>query len=188
MTKPRARVRLILPIRDILLPAAGRLASDSSPVGGRGPRNVLRRGGAPSLSFESFLKSCGTTVSFDNSTSVGTTSADLEIGAVAEIDSATSRGEIAIVGNTAIGGSTVQNGVIARVEANAPNEPTAGPENVTNEPTAKPENAPNEPNSDGIYQPIAPNEPTARAEKCAERTQLRYDRRASHNKRTHRGN
>jgi hypothetical protein len=152
---------------------AGRIASDLSPVDARAPRNVLRRGGAPSLSFEPFLKLCGTTVSFDNSTSVGTTSAGVEIGAIAEIASATLRGEIAIAGDIPIGGATVQNGVIADVEANATNEPTAGsenetneptagPENVANEPTARPNNALNEPNSAELKQPIATNEPTAR--------------------------
>ncbi len=165
MTTPRARVRLILTYKGYLAAlAAGLRASDLSPLGGRAPRNVLPRGGASSLSFGPFLKLCGKTVSFDNFTSVGMISAGVEAGAVAEIDSATSRGEIAIAGDIAIGGATVQTCVIAKVEANAPNEPTAGPENVTNEPTARPENAPNEPNSAEIEQSIATNEPTAVSE------------------------
>jgi hypothetical protein len=144
--------------------AAGRLAPDLSPMRGRVPRNVLPRGGAPSLSFDPSLKVCGITVSFNRSTSIGISSAGVEAGATAEIDSVTSRGTIAIAGDIGIGGETVQHGVIAKVDANVTNEPTAGPENVTNEPTARPENAPNEPNSAGIKQSNAPNEPTARPE------------------------
>ena len=75
------------------------------------------------------------TVSFDRSTSIGMISTGVEAGVAAEIDSATSSGEIAMGGDIAIDGATVQNGVNAQFEANATNEPTTGPENATNEPT-----------------------------------------------------
>jgi hypothetical protein len=140
---------------------AGRIASDLSPVRGRAPQYVLPCGRSPSFSFDPFLKLCGTTVTFDSSSSIGMISAGVEASAITEIDSATSRGEFAIAGDIAIGGATVLNGVIAKVEANATNEPTAGPGNVTNEPIAKPENVPNEPNPAETEQSIATKEPTA---------------------------